>query len=93
MDPRASPAHYRTPPPPPLRRISSFPNFEEETRSVDGDTESGMRSQNAISDSKKNVDGVSEMKETTGYAEGEHNEGSEDGKKKGVSRKMFGFFN
>ena len=41
----------------------------------------------------KNVDDVLEMKDTTIDAEGEHDEGSEDGKKKGGSHKMFGFFN
>jgi hypothetical protein len=93
MDPLAPPVYYRTPPPPPLRRMNSFPNFEEEKGGGGEDTESGTRFENAISESEKNVDGVSEMKDAAGDAEGEHDEGSEDGEKKGVSRKVFGFFN
>ena len=84
MDSHAPPEYYWTPLPPPLCRMSSFPNFEEEKRSGEKDTESGMRSKNAILDSKKNVNGVLEMKETIRDAEGEHDEGSEDDKEKGL---------
>ena len=93
MDPLAPPVYYQTLPPPPICRMSQFPNFEEEKGGGGEDTESGTRFENAISESEKNVDGVSEMKDAAGDAEDEHDEGSEDGEKKGVSRKVFGFFN
>ena len=66
---------------------------QEQPRSGKEDKESGTRSKIAISDSEKDVDGVLEMKETTKDAEGEHNEGIEDSKNKGGSRKIIGFIN
>ena len=72
--------------------MSSFPNFEEEKKSGKEDMESGLRSKNAISDSEKNVDDVLDMKDTTGDAEGKHDEGSEDGKKKVAVAKCLVFF-
>ena len=73
--------------------MSSFLYFEEEKRSSKEDTENWTCSKNAISKSEKNVGDDLEMKDAAKDTVTKHNEGSEDGKKKGYSCKMFVFFN